>query len=167
MLYFCGCALHNENSSVFSSAVPLLWLALDAPGLDYRELQGRNTPKKALARPPRSHPKRINFSNVVLSLLINNFSFCSVRLNWSGCKYSFAGKLALLQAAINHWWAQENSDSFPESGLKSSPTQAPKWAYFSWLLKHRNISESQLASDQHPLMQSLPLTTFIWSWRRK
>lgn len=81
---------------------PLLAAAVDAPGLDYKELQGGNTPRKALACPPRNHPKRINFSNVVLGLLINNFSFCSVRLNWSGCKYSFAGKLVLLQAAINH-----------------------------------------------------------------
>lgn len=45
---------------------PLLAAAVDAPGLDYKELQGGNTPRKALACPPRNHPKRINFSNVVL-----------------------------------------------------------------------------------------------------
>lgn len=150
-----------------SSVAPLFTAASDAPSLYYRALQGGNAPRKALACPPRNHTKRINFSNVVLTVLINNFSFCSVRLNWSGCKYSFAGKLVLLPAAINHWWTQGNSDFFPESALKSSPAHAPRWAYFSWLLKYRNVSESQLASDRHPVMQSLPLTTFIWSYRRK
>lgn len=103
ILYSCDHGLWSENVQKISlqwprpSPLPQMLLVQTA-----KSSRVEITPRKALACPPRNHPKRINFSNVVLGLLINNFSFCSVRLNWSGCKYSFAGKLVLLQAAINH-----------------------------------------------------------------